>query len=41
MEKKWSSEGIAVNFTVIPLNEGTIVKAVDIRVLREPDEIRD
>jgi len=41
MEKEWSSEGIAVNFTVIPSNEGTVVKAGDIRVLREADEIRD
>ena len=41
MEKKWSSEGIAVNFKVIRSNEGTILKAADIRVLREPHEIRD
>ena len=41
MEKEWSSEGIAVNFTVKPSNEGAAVKAGDIRVLREADETRD
>lgn len=33
--KQWSSDGIVVNFTVIPSNERTTLKAADIRVLGE------
>lgn len=40
--KKWDDGGgSVVNFTVISSNEGTIIKATDIRVLREHHEIRD